>query len=241
MLSFRPLLAAGALFFAFLLCSPIHAQQPTQGGSSSSTTPLDPASQQLPQQGELGSPFPVEHAWNHIAFELGASFSPMVEKGAGYFGSGVAGNIGVIDRVTPHWRGLAEFQIFAQRGHTWPQSLEASESARIVSADAAALYDFNPHESSSVYLVGGPAYYHLSAVTYCPGPDPCDGSAFLSTDAQNVAADAAGFEFGLGLRHRISSARQSELFLEARYHYIASGASVFGQVSLLPVGGGIRW
>jgi hypothetical protein len=32
-----------------------------------------------------------------------------------------------------------------------------------------------------------------------------------------------------------------ELFAEVRYHYIASGSTAFGQISLLPVSAGIRW
>jgi len=32
-----------------------------------------------------------------------------------------------------------------------------------------------------------------------------------------------------------------EVFAEARYHYIASGSTPLGQISLLPVSAGIRW
>jgi len=46
---------------------------------------------------------------------------------------------------------------------------------------------------------------------------------------------------GLGVRRRLYADKRMELFAEGRYHYIASGFTDFGQISLFPVSAGIRW
>jgi hypothetical protein len=55
------------------------------------------------------------------------------------------------------------------------------------------------------------------------------------------AASAVGYNGGIGIRHKLYADRHMEIFAEGRYHYIASGSTDFGQISLIPISAGIRW
>jgi opacity protein-like surface antigen len=186
--------------------------------------------QQLPQPGELGSPFPAGHFWERIAFEFAGDYSPKVVQGAGSFGSGYGGTVGVVDRVNPHWNLLAEFQFLSQKQSSFPSGMATNGSTFISTFDLAGLYDVRPHEPTSPYLLGGAGFYHLTSPQGCVVGCPTNG-----------AANSAGFLAGAGVRHQLNAGRQSSVFAEVRYHYIASGSSAFGQISLLPLSAGIRW
>lgn len=185
---------------------------------------------QVPQPGELGSPFPKDHFWKRIAFEFAGDYSPVVVQGAGSFGTGYGGTAGAIDRLSLHWNLLAEFQILSQKQSALPNGETMNRSTIISTFDLAGLYEFRPHEATSPYLVGGAGYYHLTSPLDCVVGCPA-----------NASANAAGFFGGIGIRHRLYAEKRMEIFAESRYHYIASGSSVFGQISLLPVSAGIRW
>jgi hypothetical protein len=192
---------------------------------------------QIPQPGQPGSPFPVEHFWNHFALELSGGYSPVVQKGAGYLSHGFNVTPGVVDRLSPHWALLAEVPIFALKGNlpydNGGGNFTVSYSSTVVGLVFATEYDFLPRSRTSPYVLGGVGYYAL-------GPATTSGTVSSDLTAIN-GTSSAGFNGGLGIRHRLYADRRMEIFAEGRYHYIASSSSAFGQISLLPISAGIRW
>jgi hypothetical protein len=178
----------------------------------------------IPQPGELGSPFSVDHFWKHIAFEFGSGYIPVEQKGAGLLGNGYIATVGVIDRLTPHWNLMAEMHILGLSGVSNP-----NYSTPTFAFDLSMAYDILPHSRTSPYLIGGAGDYQLRL---CNGP----GGA-----CNTIVASAPGYNGGIGLRHRLYAGKRAELFTEGRYHYIASGSTPFGQISMLPISAGIRW
>ena len=187
--------------------------------------------QQIPQPGELGSPFPAEHAWNHLGLEISGGYVPVVGKGVGYFNKGFNVGAGVVDHFSPRWSAMAEVQIFGLRGSSSGGS--ANYSNTVVSLGLAAAFDFLPRRRTGAYVIGGVGYYLLGPVTL----SGAENSDLTAVDSANTV----GYNGGVGIRHRFYPDRQMEIFAEGRYHYIASGSTAFGQMSLLPVGAGIRW
>lgn len=189
------------------------------------------------QPGQMGYPFPSDRSWNHVALEFSGGYAPVVSKGAGYFNKGFNVTVGVVDHIGPRWTVMAEVQIFGLRGSSASSNgsgaLTADYSSTVVSIGAAGAYDFLPRARTSPYVIGGAGYYLLGGVTLS-GPAGSDLTAIDS-------ASAVGYNGGAGIRHRLFSDKHMELFAEGRYHYIASGSSAFGQISLLPVSAGIRW
>jgi hypothetical protein len=181
----------------------------------------------VPQPGELGSPFSVDHFWNRIGIELGGGYSPVVQKGAGLFDNGFNVTGGVIDHLSRHWNLLVEAQIFGLKGVNY-----APNSSSVTFAlDVATAYDLIPHAKTSPYVIGGAGYYQLAPGILCN---------FVG-DCTTISDHAVGYNGGIGIRHRLYADRRMEIYAEGRYHYIASGSTAFGQVSLLPISAGIRW
>lgn len=200
--------AAFFLFFLVLISSRATAQTaPDQTG-------------QVPQTGQLGSPFPSDHFWNRVGLEVSGGYSPVVGKGAGYFDKGWDVTVGATDRLTSRLRLLAELQYFGLNKNTLYKGQVTGDSNVIATVGVSAAYDLVPRAGTSPYLIGGGGYYRL---------------------VSQGGANAAGFAFGGGVRHRLSLEKRMEVFAEARYHYIASGSTPLGQISLLPVSAGIRW
>jgi opacity protein-like surface antigen len=214
--SMRSMLAVCLFFLSFFLS--VHA--------GAQTAP----DQQIPQPGELGSPFPAGHFWERIAFEFAGDYNPKVVQGGGAFGAGYGGTGGVIDRLSPRWNLLAEFQFLSQQQSVLPSGAVTDQSTFISTFDLAGLYEFRPHEMTSPYVLGGAGFYHLTSPSGCVVGCPAD-----------ARANSAGFLAGAGVRHRLNAARQTSIFAEVRYQYIASGSTAFGQISLLPISAGIRW
>jgi hypothetical protein len=207
------------------------------GASSSQSQPSQPsdlpgAQQPPPKPGDLGWPFPNEHWWNRIAAEAGGGYSPVISQGNGFYASGFHGFGGLIDRATPRLDLLLEFQIFGQQTRTVPLYGLSSNTTTIPSFDLAALYLFRPHETTGIYVIGGPGFYRLVAGVNCPPTAGC---------LPIPPANREGFFGGVGVRHRIVAGKETEIFFETRYHYIASDPKAFGLISLMPVDGGIRW
>lgn len=190
--------------------------------------------QQIPQPGQIGSPFPAEHSWNHLGLELSGGYAPVVTKGAGYFNKGFNVAAGVVDHFGQRWAAMAEVQIFGLNGSTAsPGSAPGTYTNTVVSFGVAGTVDLLPRSRTSPYIAGGVGYYLF-------GPVTSSGSG--NSDVTLIdSAHAVGFQGGAGIRHRLFADRQMELFAEGRYHYIASGSTPFGQMSLLPVSAGIRW
>lgn len=174
----------------------------------------------VPQPGELGSPFPANHFWNHFSFEISGGYSPVVNHGAGYFDKGWDVTIGAVDRLTPRWKLLTELQYFGMNKNTLFKGQVSGNSNIVATLGLSTSFDLLAHTSTSPYLIGGGGYYRLV-------PQP--------------GANAPGANIGAGIRHKVYADRQVEIFAEARYHLIASGATDFGQLSLLPISAGIRW
>lgn len=198
----------------------------SESGNATQASSTLEQSDKIPQPGELGSPFSTDHFWKHIAFEIGGGYTPVVQKGAGLFGSGFNVTAGVIDRLSPHWKLMAEMQIFGLKGANYTPD---SSKATFV-FDLATAYDIYPRAETSPYLVAGAGYYNLTPGTLCES-----GICF------GISDNAAGYNGGLGVRRRLYADKRMELFAEGRYHYIASGSTDFGQISLFPVSAGIRW
>lgn len=220
------------LLLSFAVC--IHAAaQSTKpvdtSGSSSSSAPSvqsDPVvPDQVPQPGQLGSPFPVEHWWNHFGLELGGGYAPVVSKGEGYFNKGFDVTGGLVDHLSPHLNLMVEAQFFGLEG---PLAISNTDFA----LDFDGSYDLLARSSTSPYLIGGVGYYELSA--YSP---PCNEGLCFTL----AAASSVGYNGGIGVRHRLFAEKNTEIFAEGRYHYIASSSSDYGQISLLPISAGIRW
>jgi hypothetical protein len=197
------------LFLTLAISVPVAAQ----------TVPGQPA--KIPQPGEFGSAFKVDHFWNHFAFEISGGYSPVVNHGAGYFDKGWDVTIGAIDRLSPRWKLLTELQYFGMNKNTlFKGQVNPSNPNIVATLGLSTAFDLLSHTSTSPYLIGGGGYYRLV-------PQP--------------GANAAGGNIGVGIRHRIYADRQVEIFAEARYHYIASGSTAFGQISLFPITAGFRW
>ena len=235
--------AVVSIFLSFLIS--FHAAAQTDREPSSESSGADSLTaqsvpgqtDQVPQPGQLGSPFPVEHFWNHFALELSGGYSPVVQKGAGYFNKGFNVTPGVIDHLSPNWTLLAEVQIFGLKGSlpydTGSGNFTVNYSNTVVALEFAAAYDFLPRVRTGPYVIGGVGYYVF-------GPATTSGTVDSSLTAIN-AANSAGFNGGIGVRHRLYVDRRMEIFAEGRYHYIASGSTAFGQLSLFPISAGIRW
>ena len=191
------------------------------------------APEQTPQPGQLGSPFPVEHAWNHFGLEVAGGYAPVLQKGAGFFNQGFSVTTGVVDHFSPRLSAMVEAQIFRLRGSQTSSNGSVNSSNVVVCFGAAASYSLMPRSATSPYLIGGGGYYYI-------GPLAQSGPAGSDPTAVN-SVNAAGFSGGAGLRHRLYADRSMEIFAEGRYHFIASGSTAFGQLSLLPVTAGIRW
>jgi hypothetical protein len=208
----------------------------SESGNATQASSTLEQSDKIPQPGELGSPFSVDHFWNHFALELGGGYTPFVKKGTGYFNKGFNVSAGVIDHLTKHWTMLAELQIFGLRGNTQVDSGSGNfilnNSNTNDSIGIAVSYDLLPRVRTSPYLIGGAGYYRLGTVSSC-GDGECSSAS--------ITANAAGYNGGLGVRRRLYADKRMELFAEGRYHYIASGSTDFGQISLFPVSAGIRW
>ncbi len=214
-----------AVVFLFLISSilPFPAQSQTAPGQT----------EQIPQPGQLGSPFPAEHSWNHFGLEIGGGYTPVVTEGAVGFDRGFNVTAGVIDHLRPSWAVMAEVQVFGLNGSLTQDSgagaTTETDSNTVVSVGVATAYDLFRHSRTSPYAVGGVGYYRL-------GPD--SGS---SSSAEIDAADAVGYNGGIGVRRTLFADRQMQIFAEGRYHYIASGSTAFGQISIFPITAGIRW
>jgi len=205
---------------------------------------------ELPQPGQPGSPFQVDHFWNHIGLELAGGYAPVVNSGAGYYGSGFTATVGAVYHLNARLAFLAEGQVLGQSGTVNLQG--CNESTADCDSGSAASYIFSfqlspvlylrPRGATSPFLVGGAGYYHLGTHDACVGmTSGCDAPSDNPFNSNLVSVNAAGFNVGAGLRRQISPYRKSEIFIDARYHYIASGSSSLGQVSMLPVSLGVRW
>jgi hypothetical protein len=262
-----------ALLFLFLSSVPVSriaAQTATEsviaengsssGNSSSSSSLATPdsgdmpaiqtdAGPKLPQPGQLGSPFQVDHFWKRIGLEIAGGYSPILGRGTGYYGPGFSGTLGARDRLTPHWSLLGEGQILGQHGNL--SHAEYDPTGNFVDADVASyivafhldpVYYLRPDAVTAPYLVGGVGYYRLGTHSFCNHLlSSCSSSSDDPFVTGVAAVNAAGFNVGVGIRHRLYVDRHTEIFADARYHYIASGSSVVGQISVLPVSAGIRW
>jgi hypothetical protein len=199
-------------------------------------TPGQPAP--IPQPGQMGSPFPKDHVWNHVGLEIAGGYTPVIGKGQGYFSQGFNVTGGVVDHLSAHWSVLAEVEIFGLHGSetlagSGSQGSATTFTNTLLGLDGAASYDFLPRARTSPYVIGGGGYYRI-------GPTKSTVAGNSSLTAVD-SASAAGFNAGAGIRHRLFPDRRMELFAEGRYHYIASGSTAFGQLSLLPVTAGLRW
>jgi len=245
----------GLVFLALLLT--ISGRLMAQGSNESATvdsgSPAGGAVQQgpeLPQPGQPGSPFQVDHFWDHIALELAGGYSPVINRGVGYYGPGFTATVGAVYHVNARWAVLAEGQILGQHGgSTLAGCDESSEdcdtgtaASYIFSVQIAPVVYLRPQAATSPFVVGGVGYYHLGTHNVCESSDVgCDGSSDNPFNSDAVSVNAAGFNVGGGVRHRLSPYRKSEVYVDARYHYVASGSSSLGQVSVLPVSVGVRW
>jgi hypothetical protein len=186
----------------------------------------------------------VDHFWKHIAFELGGGYSPVVQKGAGLFDNGFNVTAGVIDHLRPHWDLLAEAQFFGLSGSSqyvdeYGFTQTSSQSNTDFAFDLAAAYDLLSRARTSPYIIGGIGYYRLGDIPP-QSLSPCISAVNCPLNLVN-AAQAVGYNGGIGIRHRLYEDRRMEIFAEGRYHYIASSSTAFGQVSLFPISAGIRW
>jgi len=207
------------------------------------------AGPQLPKPGQPGSPFSVDHFWKRISFEVAGGYSPVLNRGTGYYGPGFTASAGAVERFSKYWRLQAEGQVLGQHGNLSHATYDPGNN--FVAADVAsyifafhldALYDLRPDAANSPYLIGGAGYYHLGTHSVCATDlNGCQSGSNepFATDVASV--NSAGFNFGAGIRHRLYADRHTEIFADARYHFIASGSSVIGQVSVLPVSAGLRW
>jgi hypothetical protein len=239
---FLPKLIPAILCISLL---PFHASAQTAKQPANDSSSSDARSQSEPplipkttQPGELGSPFKVDHFWNHVALELGGGYTPVLKEGAGYFNKGFNVTVGVIDHFNDHWAILAEAQIFGLTGsknyidfYGNPQSSNKSNTDFAFDLDVN--YDFFSRARTSPYIIGGAGYYYFGLINQ----SDINGGGFNTANA----AEAAGYDGGIGIRHRLYAGKRMELFSEGRYHYIASGSTDFGQLSLLPISAGIRW
>ncbi len=229
--------------FLFSLCfaTPNHlaAQSPNQYCGDASSTPAQEVpgqTEKMPQPGDLGSPFSIDHPWKHIALELSGGYTPVVSKGARYFNNGFDVTAGVTDPLSARWIVLGEVNIFGLRGSGTVSSGSSNfgvhYSNTVASFGGAAIFDFVPRARTSPYAIGGVGYYLLVPVTM---------SGAVSNLTQVDSENSVGYNGGIGVRHRLYDGKRMEIFAEGRYHYIASGSTAFGQMSLLPVSAGIRW
>lgn len=216
---------------------------------TASSVPVIQQGPELPQPGQPGSPFPVDHFWNHISLELAGGYSPILNQGVGYYGSGFTATVGGIYRINSRLALLADGQILGQHGDL-ALSCDAvdqncsgtSAGSYIFSFQMSPLVYLRPRAATSPYLVGGVGYYHLGTHTACQISDTnCDSSSDNPFNSDEISVNAAGFNVGGGVRHKLSDVRQTEIFADVRYHYIASGSSAIGQISVLPVSVGVRW
>jgi hypothetical protein len=230
------------LFLFFAISSHLTAQTASQiSGSdrvdSASVQAVPGQQDKIPQPGELGSPFPVDHSWKRIGLELSGGYSPVAQKGAGYLSNGFNVTAGVIDHVSLHWTLLAEVHIFGLRGSSLVDngsgSFAVNYSNTIAAPSLGVAYDFFSRPRTSPYVIGGIGYYLF-------GPVTMSGSDISDLTEVN-AANSVGYNGGIGVRHRLYDGRRMEIFAEGRYHYIASGSTDFGQISMFPVSAGIRW
>jgi len=240
-----PSLVSSCLFLVCFSASFAIAQSPDKqtgspGTASSSQEEQTPppnvpgAPQPPPNPGELGWPFLNEHWWNHWALELGGGYVLVVNKGTGYFDHGFLVTTGVLDHVRPNLNLMVEFQFFGLQG-----SQQISQYSNTdFTADIAASYALFSRFRNSPYLIGGAGYYYLGPLGGGGSGTSCSGT--LCPPDASYTANRAGFQVGLGFRHRLFTDKATELFVEGRYHYIES-ASSYGQLSLMPVSGGIRW
>lgn len=242
-------LAGMGLFLALCLPSPLSAQANTASGndrpaggnaSQNSATPQSMPGAQAPQPkpGDLGYPFQTEHFWNHLALELSGGYVPVVGKGAGYFDKGFLVTAGVVDHLNPHFDALIEMQFFGLSGASSAAATSNSNTDFGMNLDAS--YTPLSRAKLSPYLIGGVGYYYLGPIAV-PGSvsQPCT-DLNCPTNVAN-SSDRAGYNGGVGMRRRLVADRDTALFVEARYHYIASKTSDFGQLSLFPISAGLRW
>lgn len=211
-----------AIVFFLLLSSmhPCRSQAQTAPGQT----------EQVPQPGQLGSPFPVEHSWNHLGLEISGGYAPVVSKGAGYFDKGFMVTAGVVDHFSPRWSALVEANFFGLNGEY------SNTDFGVVLGGS---YNLLPRHDTGPYVIGGAGYYLLGAVPPSDLSQPCF-STLCPVNSLN-AASAFGFNGGAGLRRRLYAGRAMEIFAEGRYHYVASGSTAIGQISILPITAGIRW
>lgn len=236
---FQPQLKLSSIAVSFLLLFSLitfHAaaqavKQTTESSSVEQTQSAPGQPDKIPQPGELGSPFSANHFWNRMSVEFAGEYSP-TGQGSGSYGAGYGGTAGAISRFNLHWDLLAEFQFLSQKQKKLPDGSASDGATSIADVDVAGLYAFMPHEATSPYILGGAGYYHMSTPT---------GIACVGGCSSHTSANAAGFLGGLGIRHRLYADKRMEIFAEGRYHYIASGSSAFGQISLFPISAGIRW
>jgi opacity protein-like surface antigen len=204
---------------------------------------------ELPRPGQPGSPFQNDHFWNHISLELAGGYSPIVNQGAGYYGSGFTATVGAVYRMNSRLAISADGQILGQHGDpglscdALGQNCESTNSGSyIFSFQLSPIVYLLPHATTSPYLTGGVGYYHLGTHNTCQSSDVgCESSSNNPFNSDELSVNAAGFNAGGGVRHRLSVGRQTEIFADVRYHSIASGSSAVGQVSVLPVSVGVRW
>jgi len=246
-----PCSVAGCLLFlSFLISSHAAAQSANQtsgnGSAGSSSAQSAPGqTEKIPQPGELGSPFPEDHAWRHFALELGGGFVPVLNKGAGLFSHGFNVTAGVVDHVHPRLDLALEVQYFGLQGSSKYTDIygfqhSAAYSNTDFAFDFAASYALISRGRNSPYLVGGIGYYYIGSVPPSNLSTPCSSGVLCPTNLVN-SADKLGFQAGVGFRHRLYSDKDLALFGEGRYHYIASASSAFGQISVFPISAGIRW
>ena len=234
-------LSVGAVFILLSSFSTfsLAAMQTASPAAASSSSNADAASAQsvpgqtekIPQPGELGSPFPVEHSWNHFALEISGGYISALHEEAGYFSRGFDVAAGVVDHLGPHWNLLAEVQFFGLEGNS-----PYSNTDFVI--DLGGSYDLLSRAATSPYVIGGIGYYEIGAVPPSQQSMPCPTNCVFNT---LNAASSVGYNGGIGIRHRLYYGKRMAVFAEGRYHYIASGSSNFGQISLLPVSAGIRW
>jgi len=220
----------------------------SESSSSAAAVQVGPGPQ-LPQPGQPGSPFPVDHFWKRVGFEAAGGFSPTVNRGVGYYGPGYTITVGALDRFSPHLGLMVEGQILGQQGNFL--YVQSGSGSQLASSDRGSymfafhldpVYDLEPNRKTSPFLVAGGGYYHLGTHFACVASNTnCDSTGGAPFETDSISVNAAGFNVGAGIRHRLYADRHTEIFADARYHFIASGSSAVGQVSLLPVSTGIRW
>lgn len=247
MKSFRVPVTVLVLYLVFYP-SATRAVQPipstsAQGASSSASQDQSPLNPQTPQPGQEDSPFQKEHSWNHVALEFSGGFVPVTKKGAGYFNKGFGISAGVVDHLSPHWNVLLEAQFLGLNGsQSYTDSFGAAHSLSVSNTDFGMNLDLSytlMSRSTSPYIIGGVGYYYLGPITSGGlTPGSCLAGCYLNI--ANAANDI-GYNGGIGIRHKLFYGSQASLFAEARYHYIASETSAFGQLSMLPVSAGLRW